>query len=365
MFLYNSYQWPWTRIAGLIAPRPMLFTNSDQDSIFPMDANDRVINRLERLYSLFGAGDRVDAFVSVGGHDYRKDIRQAEFRFLNTYLKNDCRPVEDTEIDLVVEGRNPIHPIPPEELRAFRTDSEIPSDAINGRVAEEFVPMAHPARPAPAEFDSWRDRLLEKLRRMTFHYFPARIPAAVLGREEQNAQGSELRLTTEPYVHIHLQRLGAESENPQRVTLIIAGDDELSFPANRIQRNGDVLFVIEPRGIGSTKWTSKNPPNYVERSHYLLGRTVETGRIWDIIATARYLKSKYPSAPITIAGTKSNAVLAIYAALLEKDISGIVTTNLPKSLMDRAAPALLNALRVCDIPEAIEMLAPRQVDVLP
>src|SRR5881296_959217 len=29
MFLYNTYQWPWTRIAALVAPRPLLFVNSD------------------------------------------------------------------------------------------------------------------------------------------------------------------------------------------------------------------------------------------------------------------------------------------------------------------------------------------------
>jgi dienelactone hydrolase len=95
MFLYNTFQWPWIRIAGLIAPRALLFTNSDQDSIFPMDANQRVINNLERLYSLYGAGDFVDSFVSIGGHAYRKDIRQAACRFINMHLKNDPRVVED------------------------------------------------------------------------------------------------------------------------------------------------------------------------------------------------------------------------------------------------------------------------------
>ena len=84
MFLYNTFQWPWTRIAALVAPRPMLFTNSDHDAIFPMDANDRVINRLERLYSLYGESDLVDAMVSIGGHAYRQDLRQAAYRFINT-----------------------------------------------------------------------------------------------------------------------------------------------------------------------------------------------------------------------------------------------------------------------------------------
>ena len=78
MFLYNTFQWPWTRIAGLVAPRPMLFVNSDDDRIFPMDANERITNRLERLYSLYGASDRFDTVVSVGGHAYRQDIRQAD-----------------------------------------------------------------------------------------------------------------------------------------------------------------------------------------------------------------------------------------------------------------------------------------------
>ncbi len=64
---------------GTRCARPLLFTNSDQDGIFPMDANERIINRLKRLYSLFGASDRVNAIVSVGGHAYREDIRQAAY----------------------------------------------------------------------------------------------------------------------------------------------------------------------------------------------------------------------------------------------------------------------------------------------
>jgi hypothetical protein len=77
-----------------------------------MDANERVINRLERVYSLFGAGDNVDSLVSIGGHAYRADIRQATYRFLNTHLKNDAHPVLDSEVDLVTVSarRDSSHP---------------------------------------------------------------------------------------------------------------------------------------------------------------------------------------------------------------------------------------------------------------
>ena len=83
MFLFNTYEWDWTTIAALVAPRPLLFANCDNDAIFPMDGNGRIIDRLERLYSLYGAGDLVDDVVSVGGHAYRQDIRQAVYRFIN------------------------------------------------------------------------------------------------------------------------------------------------------------------------------------------------------------------------------------------------------------------------------------------
>ncbi|HTG45756.1 MAG TPA: prolyl oligopeptidase family serine peptidase, partial [Verrucomicrobiae bacterium] len=353
MFLYNTFQWPWTRIAGLIAPRPLLFVNSDHDPIFPMDANERVINRLERLYSLFGASDRVDAFVSMGGHDYRQDIRQASFRFLNTYLKNDPRPIEDSEVDLVSGPRETIHPMAPETLRAFPTDSDIPSDALNTRIDEEFVPVAHPASPSANELEPWRHELMGQMRRLSFHHFPERIPAATLvpsGKSE-----TESILATEPNINVRLRRVQRGAQNDaQRVVLVVIdgnGINEESF-ADR----SDIVYTLEPRGIGGSEWTKKNPPNFVERSHYLLGRTVDTGRVWDIAATARYLQALHPGRKVVVAGRAAGAVLGLYAALLEPDLKGVVARGALKSLMDPGAPAILNALRVCDVPDLIRML---------
>ena len=161
MFLYNTFQWPWTRIAALIAPRPRWFVNSDQDPIFPMDANERVINRLERIYSLYGASDQVDAVVSIGGHAYRQDIRQAVFRFINAHLKHDLGEVADSEVDLVADPRSgPRHPIPPDGLRVFRTDADIPKDELNTTIDEHFVPLARVKAPTASTFPAWRQENL-------------------------------------------------------------------------------------------------------------------------------------------------------------------------------------------------------------
>jgi hypothetical protein len=68
--------------------------------------------------------------------------------------------------------------------------------------------------------------------------------------------------------------------------------------------------------------------------------------------------------PVILAGEGHAAVVAIYAALLEPDISELILRDVPTSHMAPNAPALLNVLRVCDIPEALGMVAPRPVTVL-
>jgi len=376
MFLYNTYQWPWTRIAALIAPRPLLFVNSDHDTIFPLDADERVINRLERVYSLFGAGDMVDSLVSMGGHAYRKDIRQAAFRFMNIHLKGDPRPVLDSEVDLVSGAREDIHPIPPEQLRVFPGDSDIPKDARNDRIDQEFVPMAKVELPTKGTFDKWQKELVTNLRRLTFHHFPDRIPPAILvaghfGEPKDSKAGADTvsdgaevtRLGTEPGITIRLRAVRSPSPRANRIMVLVTSSNVSgALPAwmEGIVNERDAIYVCEPRGIGASQWTRKNPPNYVERSHYLLGRTADSGRVWDIAASARYLRAfHHEETPVYLAGDDASAVLAAYAALLEPEVAGLILHQPPASHMEDSAPALLNVLRVCDIPDALGLLAPR------
>src|SRR5262249_49433153 len=130
-FFPNRYRWDWLTVAALVAPRPLLFVNSDNDVYFPMSSNDRVSARLDRLYSLFGAGDRVDAVVSIGGHGYRTDIRRAVFEFFNRHLKGDARRVTDAD---AAEAPRGAYPIKPSELRVFPKEDDLPRDEHNTRI---------------------------------------------------------------------------------------------------------------------------------------------------------------------------------------------------------------------------------------
>lgn len=364
MFLYNTFQWPWTRIAALIAPRPLLFVNSDQDRIFPMDANQRVINRLERVYSLFGASDFVDSAVSIGGHAYRKDIRQATYRFINMHFKNDARVVEDSEVDLVTgSGNDRQHPIAIEKLRVFPEDTDIPKDELNTTIDRHFVPIAHVESPQKGRYESWKAGIMAELRRVAFRCFPERIPAAKVLRQ---VEADDVRLESESGIEVRLQNATEPVQNAKRIVMVVQGSEDK--PASkwfrRVSEPGDHVYVCSPRGVGPTRWTRKNPPNYVERSHVLLGRTVDTGRVWDVIAAARRLHEKYKGRiPVYVSGDGAAGVLAAYAALWEPEIAGVIASEPPLSHMDDEAPQFLNVLRVCDIPDILGMLAPRPLSV--
>ena len=367
MFLHNAFEWPWTRIASLVAPRPLLFTNSDKDAIFPMDANERVINLLKRVYSLYGASDMVGGVVSIGGHAYREDIRRAAYRFINMNLRNNPHVVSDTEVDLVSgEGKNRTYPIPPEKLRVFPADTDIPGDQLNKTIDQLFVAVAHVDPPPKGGYEPWKRSLQAELRRVTFRCFAERIsPAKAL----EAADADSTRLETEPGIEVRLRRLAgsAEAKDAKRVLVVVQGADSPdALPAwvGGLREAGDHVYLCAPRGVGATRWTRKNPPNYVERSHVLLGRTVDTGRVWDVAAATRYLHAKYEAkVPVYGLGEGAAGILAAYAAVWEPEVAGVILNGPPAGHMAPEAPPLLNVLRVCDIPDILGMIAPRPLTV--
>jgi pimeloyl-ACP methyl ester carboxylesterase len=96
----------------------------------------------------------------------------------------------------------------------------------------------------------------------------------------------------------------------------------------------------------------------------LLGRTVDGGRIRDVVAVAKHLRDKHQgAAPVHVCGRRGAAILAAYAALHDDRIAGVTAIEPPASHMDSDAPQLLNVLRVCDIPDAFGMLAPRPLTI--
>jgi hypothetical protein len=160
--------------------------------------------------------------------------------------------------------------------------------------------------------------------------------------------------------------LRASKAGASRRTLIVLNEGESpeSVPAwaTPVFRD-DAVVVLAPRGVGPTAWVRKSPPNYIERAHVLLGRTVDEGRVWDVAATTRMLLAESGEKHTwRLAGTKQAGIIAAYAALFEPTVSEVVLVDPPVS--HHEGPFFLNILQVLDIPEALGLLAPRPLALI-
>jgi cephalosporin-C deacetylase-like acetyl esterase len=351
MFMINTFQWPWTQIAALVAPRPLLFENSGHDTIFPMNGNDRIRARLEKLYGFYtNRTDRLfDIGVMPGGHDDKVELRLMAYRWINRFLKGDDKPVTEPELPKI-DGK---------DLRAF--PGELPADELNTKIDESFVPLAANAAPTKNEFESWRRAKIAELRRVAFRSVPDKFEVRrPLTLSERTVTSGTLK--TEPGILIQWKSLPDEGTTKEKAMwLVVLGEDEpLNAPQWLISAlRGVPAVLVAPRNTGDTRW-SDPAPYYVRRSLPLLGSTVDTGRLTDVLAAATHLLAS-TRGKVNIIGHGRAGVIAAYAALLEPRINEVVAIDPPATHRD--GPIFLNVLRVTDVPEALGLIAPRPLTI--
>ena len=328
MFLVNTYQWEWTTIAALIAPRPLLFANSDNDPIFPMDGNRRIIERLHRIYK-YDKPELVDEYVSKGGHDYRPDLHFAVFRFFNKHLKGDAQAVvADTQFT----------EIPGPELRVFPTDQDVPKGALNGSIDESFITPAKVALPEAGQFAVWKAHLLHDLRARSLRNVEE--PSASEKFVEDGylvGRGRSLFLLymePEDYAKIEDYRDFAKHCTTADTACL------LYFP--RVFPTG---AIAQPWDMGAShQWTKKSPPNYIERAHVLVGQTTDERKLHYLLETVKRLSTKEGKDKWDgrIVGKGQAGIIAAYAALLEPSIKEVILIDPPTT--HKSGPYFLNIL---------------------
>ncbi|MBX9680982.1 MAG: prolyl oligopeptidase family serine peptidase [Gemmataceae bacterium] len=350
MFLHNQYSWDLPTIAALVAPRPMLFANSDNDPIFPMDGNRRIMAKLKTAWGFYEKADLVQEYVSPGGHDYRPDLRKAIFAFFEKHLrKADASKVDDAE-PVTIKGK---------DIRVFAADQDFPDDRQNADIDTQFVRKADLKAPPEGKFEEWRKERMAELRQRVFTRFPERIPAAF----EETRKEHETLLKTEHDILVVATRRG--KINAKAGTILVLGPGESASPPpdwTKPYLDRGPAYLIEPRGCKRYVWPRKSPPNTIERSLALLGTTVDQGRVWDIAAAARWVAEQEKGIAWTVVGRGEGGVLAVYAALFEPLIAGAEMLSPTESHMQ--GPHFLSVLRVIDVPEAAGMLAPRPLKIV-
>jgi dienelactone hydrolase len=383
-FVINIHGWDYAAVAALAAPRPVLHANSDKDRIFPLGGVYRVHQEMRTLYDRLGASDRLGLLITEGPHQDTQELQVPAFRWMERWLRGEAaRPVA-----VLAEKF-----FDPKDLKVF---ASLPADERNTTAHEWFVPAREPP-PVPADlaaFDGLRRELLAGLAARTFKNAP-RAGAALESELHVAVERDGLllrgyRFRSEGPFRLPLWVVsGARHPRPSLVVLTpvdergweawlgevagsfaaelgapaAAGDPERAAALRRLLDKEDWAFaVLEPRGIGPTRWASSpKEENGIRRRFLALGRTVEEARVLDVRRAIRAVSSiqELAAARLWIQAEREMALISVYAGLFEPEVKRFDLHALPAS--HREGVALLNVLRVLDVPQAVSLLLPRRV----
>src|SRR5690606_1183071 len=118
MFMVNTFRWDYPMVAALVAPRPLLISNTDRDRIFPLEGVIRTHAKVRDIYGLHNAADKLALQITAGGHADTQELRIHAFRWFDQHLKGEDRLIDKTAVKL----------FEPEQLRVFNS---LPPEAIN------------------------------------------------------------------------------------------------------------------------------------------------------------------------------------------------------------------------------------------
>jgi hypothetical protein len=384
MFQVNTYGWDFATVAALAAPRPLLFSNSDKDNIFPLTGVYRTHAGIKRIYQLYNASDKLGLLITEGPHLDTQELQVPAFRWFNKWLKGTTAPIT----------RVADKPLDVKQLRVFET---LPTDEKNTTIHETFTPMANVRRP-PLNMVQWLTRhkpLQNSLREKCFRNWPKDgEPLDVKVVAEKEAEGLKLQVlefASEENLRfpVYVVR-GAKHAKPSLLVVtpvdtagwqkwvaemgpafgdmlpgrIAASGDRgaLESTAKMLEKNDWAFAYIPPRGEGPNQWDPEpRKDTHIRRRFALLGRTLDDAQVWDTRRALAALRARdeYKDARPWLQGEGRMAGVALYAGLFEPAVERFDLHKLPASHRD--GPTFLNVLRVLDLPQAVALAFPRKV----
>jgi len=347
-----------------LAPKPLLIGVSAKD-FFGTYSPSYISNgweeyqKLQRVYSVLGAADKLDWYESPLPHGLAYDSRLQIYNWFARWLKGEAQPITEEP---------PVSPEPDEVLDV----------APSGNVVRSFggyTPFAWNKEQLPrrAVQDIWLRPSLE-----------ARF--TVLGRVPSRAAEIEaVEVASDEKVWVPAWLFLPKKEDASKPILV------LIEPAGRNARwregelyqelaaRGITVCVPDVRGIGDlTPEVGRGAPRYTrphnDEEHWawaslMLGRPLVTQRVRDLLAVCAALRAR-AARKLILAAQGKMTVLATFAASLDPRIDALYLSGglvSYRSIVETEAYShpfanfYLSALAGDDLPQRLVKLAPRPV----
>lgn len=358
----NIYEQDFSIVGALIAPRPLKIISARRDIMFPPAGYNAIYKELRRIYALYGAENKIAAFDQDTGHQDNVALRRESATWIERWLTGHEAPYDDGSFT----------PIPGAQLACLLRQ---PANAVNYSIDNHFIPVA-PLRKwkSAAAWRARRKQILAGLKSKVFRAFP-KSPVALDAEVKpfsdswanKYTNAFKVTFTSEPLIQVSgILYRPKGPEKPRRALIYVKGrhDDISGVDFDRLLPlfGRYEIFVFHPRctdfPISDREWVTW------ERTSELLGATIESMQVWDIMRAIQFMTSylKIDPASISLYGKGDMGILALYAAIMDGRPGRVVLGH--PSVTEWNGPPLLNILRITDIPEAAALLAPRQLVLL-
>ncbi|MFN8705579.1 MAG: alpha/beta hydrolase family protein [Planctomyces sp.] len=376
MYHINTERWDFHVIAALIAPRPLLISNTDKDRIFPLEGVLQVHQQVRHVYQLLKADANLGLQITEGPHADTQELHIHAFRWFNRFLRDDLSPVQTVAVKY----------FQPEQLRVFQA---LPEKELNTVIDQSFVAPAELPSPETvlANPERWSRQTLEKLRERCFRGWPdseatvgisstkmspvqqsPEAKSSIVVAEEKTENGITKRsvlFDSQPSVRLRLEILSSADKpavNADEIHLFVTSDPSRSTQeaAVRVRETGETVAIFSPRGLGTDLWpVDAQKSTQIQRRFQLLGTTVDTMRVWDIRSALRQLRSQTSDGEtlrIRVHADDTMDELTLLALLFEAPVESAEFVQIEAD--PERWPSILNLFRTVT-PEEIKALAIR------
>ena len=361
-FWVNTHGWDYTDIHALVVPRALCLGIPLEDCLCDPAAFGKQTRRLRKLYRLFDAEDHLLPIEDTARHNYSKPILAGLFSHFERFLKG------------VPKQMSPDLPKDKEDIEDLWVypGGKSPADDRLATVDDWFIPT--PELPEITDKASWeahQDKSIRRLKDITFNNISSErlIPSYEI-RSRGLTPHSEVYLVefeSEPGISVQAN-IGLAIQAPHKpAPLVIAPTLDTDNRAY-IMLGGEMhgvswithsKSIVQTRGTGCTsigeglKW-------FLHRAYPLFGQSLYERRVFDLLRTVDIFLEFDGVGDIYLSGHGDMAAVAIYAALLEPRIAGVILHK-PVTTHDNAGPEFPRVLQVGDLPHNLALLFPRPI----
>ena len=379
----NPLGWDFADVYALAAPRPALVCATEYDDVYSPQGSRRAFEKVAEVYRSLGAEDRLELLMAPVAHAYDEVARSRIAAFLLEHLRG--LPKEDAAARAAEAA--PRRGVLPQEAFTVYRETAPPGNRIHELHDLVIKPAGPPDVASPGELERAKATLIDRLRSRTFRHFPA-TPCPLDACEETlwafgNAAPSRTvrhisfesepgwRLLTELHTPAH-----PRDETKRPLIAVLRSPNETrwaseGFISGFVRGAGSAWnrAFLEVRGVGETAW-GPDVQWHVRRALPLVGRTVASLRVWDVLRALELYRSHPVVDPdeITLVARGEMAVPAMFAALLDGAVKCLILHDPPETLLCKGAPdgsspaiELLHALRWCDLPHLPLYLRPTRI----